>query len=333
MGRAALAAAYVPEGSGDEAICKLPAGKLPSGLYVVSVPIGNLGDITLRALDVLSRCELVAAEDTRNSGLLLKNYGIKQRFLSFHDHSAEAVLEDILGRLAGGAAVALVSDAGTPVVSDPGFELVRACQERGLPVYAVPGASAMLAAVTMAGIGCERFLFAGFLPQKKSQRQKMLLGVKAVEAALIFYETAPRLRAALADMVEVFGAARPAFWARELTKLYEESRCGSLGDLLAEASEAELRGEFVLVVGRATEFLEQAQADERAETASFGESALQDGSKAMGNGAEVTAVRDLLRQALAKMSVRDAVAMVVAQSGIKRKEVYALALALHKGGE
>jgi 16S rRNA (cytidine1402-2'-O)-methyltransferase len=278
----------------------LEAPTCPAGLYVVATPIGHLGDITLRALEILAGADLIACEDTRVTRKLLDRYGITTPLTPYHDHNATAARPKILDRLAGGAAVALVSDAGTPLVSDPGFKLVRAAREAGHAVTAAPGASAMLTALTIAGLPTDRFFFEGFLPAKSSARTHRLETLKDLPATLVIYEAGPRIAAALADLTAVLGA-REAAVCRELTKLHEEVRRGDLASLARDYAEgAETRGEFVVVV-----------APPAAEEAP-----------------SVETLDDMLRDALAGASLKDAVAAVVEASGAPRREVYQRALAL-----
>ena len=220
-----------------------------TGLYVVATPIGNLRDITLRALDILGGVSRVYAEDTRVARKLMDAYGLKPRLGAYHEHNAEAARADILDALGRGESVALISDAGTPLVSDPGFKLARAVIEAGHRVFPIPGASASLAALVVSGLPSDRFLFAGFLPNKQGARKATLAELADVDATLILYESGPRLAESLADMAEVLGA-RPAAVARELTKMFEETRRDTLDGLAAHYAEAGgPRGEIVVVVG------------------------------------------------------------------------------------
>jgi 16S rRNA (cytidine1402-2'-O)-methyltransferase len=219
------------------------------GLYVVATPIGNAADITLRALAVLKACDQIAAEDTRVTSKLLAIHGISRPLSAYNDHNAARERPRLLAKLRGGARIALVSDAGTPLVSDPGYKLVRAALAEGLPVHAIPGASAALTALALAGLPTDRFLFAGFLPSKSGERNRMLTELRSTPATLIFFESPQRLTEALADMAAVLGN-RPAAVARELTKLHEEVRRGDLDSLAAQyASEAPPKGEITVVVG------------------------------------------------------------------------------------
>jgi len=273
---------------------------LSPGLYIVATPIGNLGDITLRALDVLRRADAILCEDTRVTATLARRYGLGAERIAYHDHNADAVRPGLIARLAAGAALALVSDAGTPLISDPGFKLVREAVAAGIPVTAVPGASALLAALAVAGLPTDRFLFSGFLPVKSGARRRALRGLAAVPASLIFYETAPRLADSLGDMAAMLGD-RPAAVARELTKLHEEVKRDGLAALAEHyASHGPPRGEIVVVVGPPAPQTAAADADVDAQLAS----------------------------ALQTSTLREASAAVAAATGLPRRQVYARALAL-----
>jgi 16S rRNA (cytidine1402-2'-O)-methyltransferase len=239
----------IPEATGPDRIgARQPSPPLEAGLYVVATPIGNLRDITLRALDVLGAATRVYAEDTRVTRKLLDAYGLKPRLGSYHEHNAETARTDILNALEAGESIALISDAGTPLVSDPGFKLVRAAIEAGHRVIPIPGASALLAGLVVSGLPTDRFLFAGFLPAKQNARRDALQELAAADATLIFYETGPRLVESLADMAQALGD-RPVVVARELTKLFEEARRGSLSALEAHYETAGApKGEIVVVV-------------------------------------------------------------------------------------
>lgn len=283
------------EGSGTRAPSKLTAG-----LYVVATPIGNAADITLRALDTLARADAIACEDTRVTSRLMGIHGIATPLVSYHEHNAERMRPVLIGRMQAGEVVALVSDAGTPLVSDPGYKLVRACVEAGVAVTALPGPSAALAALVLSGLPSDRFLFAGFLPNKSAARRTALGELVAVPATLVFYESPQRLAESLADMADVLGP-REAAMARELTKLYEEVRRGPLPDLAAHYRDAgPPKGEVVIVVappGREAE-------------------------------AQAVDVDASLREALTRLSVRDAAAEVALMTGRPKREVYARALEL-----
>lgn len=219
---------------------------LSPGLYIVATPIGNLGDITLRAVSTLRGVAAVACEDTRVTGKLLHHLEIKQRLIRYDDHASEATRDHILA-LAGENAVALVSDAGTPLISDPGFKLVRAARERGVAVYSLPGPSAAIMALTLAGLPSDRFLFAGFLPNKDKARRDALRGLASVDATLILYETSPRLTDALQSIGEELPGREVAV-ARELTKRFEECRTGSADELIAHYTANPPKGEIALVI-------------------------------------------------------------------------------------
>jgi 16S rRNA (cytidine1402-2'-O)-methyltransferase len=283
----------------------VPARELPSGLYLVATPIGNLGDVTLRALETLAAAGTIACEDSRVTRRLLDRYGITTPLLPYHDHNAEAVRPKILALLDAGDAVALVSDAGTPLISDPGFKLVQAAQAAGHPVTAVPGASAVLAALTASGLPTDRFFFEGFLPPREAARRERIDELASIPGSLIFFETGPRIAAMLGDRAGRFGG-RPAAVCRELTKLHEEIRRDDLTALaLAYRDGAETRGEFVVVVG----------------------------PPAKGEQAQAIDLDGLLAQALATASLKDAVEAVATATGEKRRVVYQRALALPKRGD
>jgi len=231
----------VPGKSGSDA-------DLAPGLYVTATPIGNAADITLRALKVLAGCDQVAAEDTRVSAKLLAIHGISKPLTAYNDHNAVRERPKLIAQLRQGARIALISDAGTPLISDPGFKLVREVIAEGLPVHAIPGASAVLTGLALAGLPTDRFFFAGFLPARSGERKTALAELKAIRATLVFFESAQRLAESLADMVEVFGIRTGAV-TRELTKLHEEVRRGLLSDLLAHYEKAGApKGEVTLIV-------------------------------------------------------------------------------------
>ena len=225
-----------------------PARHVSPGLYLVATPIGNLRDMTLRALDVLAAADLVLAEDTRVTAKLLTAYGLKAKLERCDDHASNRAAEIAVERLKAGEVVALVSDAGTPLVSDPGYVVARAAAAEGLPVHPVPGPSSLLAALCIAGLPADRVLFAGFLPPKSAARRTALEELRPGRQTLVFFESGPRLRDSLADMAEVLGA-RPAAVARELTKLYEECVRGDLADLAVDPRLDAPKGEIVVVVG------------------------------------------------------------------------------------
>ena len=225
-----------------------PARPVSPGLYLVATPIGNLRDITLRALDVLTAADLVLAEDTRVTAKLLTAYGLKARLERCDDHASNRAAEIAVERLKAGEVVALVSDAGTPLVSDPGYVVARAAVAEGLPVHPVPGPSSLLAALCIAGLPADRILFAGFLPSKSGARRTALEELRTGRQTLVFFESGPRLRDSLTDMAQVLGP-RPAAVARELTKLYEECVRGDLVELAADPRLDAPKGEIVVVVG------------------------------------------------------------------------------------
>ncbi len=276
----------------------LNAAPLSPGLYVVATPIGNLRDITLRALDVLAGADLVLAEDTRVTGKLLAAYGLSCKLERYDEHAAERARPRILAALAEGRRVALVSDAGTPLISDPGFRLVREAVERGCAVIPIPGASAGVAALSVAGLPTDRFLFVGFPPHKTAGRRAMFAELAPQRATLVFYEGASRLGACLADMAAVFGP-REAVVARELTKLYETLTRGPLDVLAANPALAAPKGEVVVLVAP--------------------------GVQAPATEADAEAA---LREALERMGPAEAASEVAAALGLPRRELYRRALDL-----
>ncbi len=217
-------------------------------LILVPTPVGNLEDITLRAVRLLGEVDAIIAEDTRVSGRLMQHLGITKPFIPFHAHNEHRVLEDIIGRLRLGNSFALVSDAGTPGISDPGFLLVRACVKSGIPVETLPGPTAFVPALVNSGLPCDRFVFEGFLPVKKGRRTRLeqLAGEKRT---MVLYESPHRVVRTLVDLSEILGAERPASFSREISKLHEETMRGTLGELVAHYKAKEPRGEFVLCVG------------------------------------------------------------------------------------
>ncbi len=270
------------------------------GLYLVSTPIGNLGDVTLRALETLAGVDVVACEDTRVTSRLFERYSISTPLTIYHDHNATVARPKILSRLDAGDAVALVSDAGTPLISDPGFKLVREALTAGHMVTSVPGASAVLAALATSGLPTNRFLFEGFLPPREGARQARVGGLADLPATLVFFESGPRIAATLQDLAIILGSRRAAV-CRELTKLHEEIRRGELAELASSYREgAETRGEFVVVVGPPDEVAPLTTED----------------------------LDDMLRNALTTASLKNAVEAVVAATGRKRRLVYQRALIL-----
>lgn len=232
----------------DRSQPRAPSPSLEAALYVVSTPIGNLRDITLRALDILASVNKIYAEDTRVARKLLDAHGLKAKTAAYHDHSADIVREDIVAAIGRGESIALISDAGTPLISDPGYKLARAVIEAGHRIVPVPGASASLAALVASGLPSDRFLFAGFVPNRDAARRAALAKLSKIPATLVFYESGPRLAESLAAMAEVLGP-RDAAVARELTKLFEEVRRAPLGELAAHyGSQGAPKGEIVVVV-------------------------------------------------------------------------------------
>ncbi|MGB7287358.1 MAG: 16S rRNA (cytidine(1402)-2'-O)-methyltransferase [Salaquimonas sp.] len=224
------------------------SAKPAPGLYIVSTPIGNLGDITLRALETLAGADIIACEDTRVTAKLLKRYGISAKRTSYHEHNADKEGPILLDAVRQGKVVALASDAGTPLISDPGQRLVAAAKTEALPVFPIPGVSAPIAALTASGLPTEVFTFAGFLPSKQGQRQSVLQSFRGHDGTLMFFEGPSRLAASLKDMAEQFGGERQACVCRELTKMHEEARLGSLSELLEHYTQSPPKGEIVIVL-------------------------------------------------------------------------------------
>ena len=279
------------------------APPLAPGLYVVATPIGNLRDITLRALETLAAAELILCEDTRTSARLLDHYGISARKQAFHEHNERDKADYIAGRIAAGGAIALISDAGTPLISDPGFPLLRHLAAQNLPVFPIPGASALLSALVVAGLPTDAFAFHGFLPPKAGARANALEKLKDSRETLVFYESPRRLESSLASMAEVLGD-RQAVVALELTKRFERHFRGSLAELAARFAGEETKGEAVIVVAGAAEA--SAPSAEQWQAA--------------------------LASAMADQPLRAAVDDIAARFGLKRKEVYDAALALKNAG-
>jgi 16S rRNA (cytidine1402-2'-O)-methyltransferase len=280
----------------------LAAPRAAPGLHLVATPIGHLGDITLRALETLAGVDVIACEDTRITRRLTERYAISAELTPYHEHNAAQARPKILQRLAQGAAVALVSDAGTPLISDPGFKLVREACSAGFAVNAVPGPSSVLTALSVAALPTDRFFFEGFLPSKAQARRARLTELARIDATLVLFESGNRVQETLADLATTMGA-RDAAICRELTKLHEEVRRGPVNQLAKAADALETRGEFVLVIGPPPS-----------------------DAQAMGQNQ----LDDLLRARLAQESVKDAVAHAVELSGRPRREVYARALELAK---
>jgi 16S rRNA (cytidine1402-2'-O)-methyltransferase len=282
----------------------LTAPRAVPGLYLVATPIGNLGDITLRALETLAGVDIIACEDTRITRRLTERYAITAQLKPYHEHNAEAARPKILQWLAEGLSIALVSDAGTPLISDPGFKLVREVCAAGFPVIALPGPSSVLTALSVAALPTDRFFFEGFLPPKETARRARLAELSRIDATLVMFESGNRVQATLADLADIMGT-RDAAICRELTKMHEDVRRAPVSELAKAADRLETRGEFVLVIGPPA------------------------GAQIMA----ADALDDLLRSSLQRDSVKDAVAHAVELSGRPRREIYARALELAKETE
>ncbi|WP_425356495.1 16S rRNA (cytidine(1402)-2'-O)-methyltransferase [Zhengella mangrovi] len=282
-----------------------PARPLPAGLHLVATPIGNLSDITVRALEVLAGADTVACEDTRTTRVLLNRYGIRARTTAYHEHNAASAGPKLVGAMAQGQSVALVSDAGTPLLSDPGYRLVEEVLAAGLPVVPIPGASALLAALTASGLPTDAFFFAGFLPVKDGQRRTRLDALKAIPGTLVFYESPRRLAASLSAMADVFGD-RPAAVARELTKAFEEVRRDTLDTLRDHYADAGApKGEIVVCVAPPSAAAVPAEAD----------------------------VDALLRELAETLPASRAAAQAARQTGLAKSDLFARIVALKgKGG-
>jgi 16S rRNA (cytidine1402-2'-O)-methyltransferase len=283
----------------------IPADPIAPGLHLVATPIGNLGDVTIRALATLAAADLVYCEDTRMSRRLLERYEIKASVKAYHEHNAQRLRPVILDQLRTGARLALISDAGMPLISDPGYKLVRECIEEGLAVHVVPGPSAPLMALLLSGLPTDRFTFAGFLPNRSAARRTMLAGLAGHGASLIFFETAPRVAAALADIAEVLGDP-PVALARELTKFHEEVLRGTASEVAAAiAARGGVKGEITLVVAPPEP---AGTVDERE-------------------------VEEALAAALEEMSPGKAASLLARRFGVPRRDLYQRALALKGGGD
>ncbi|HXW20870.1 MAG TPA: 16S rRNA (cytidine(1402)-2'-O)-methyltransferase [Roseiarcus sp.] len=289
-----------PSGAFTALGLKAEAEPIAPGLHVVATPIGNLGDITLRALSTLAAADAVIAEDTRVTRALLAHYGMATPLIAYNEHNAAVVRPHLIARLATGASLALVSDAGTPLVSDPGFKLVAEALAAGIAVASVPGPSAVLAALVVAGLPTDRFFFEGFLPPRSSARRARINELAAIPATLVFFESPRRLAETLADLAAELGP-RASVVARELTKLYETTRRGPLDRLAAEyATEPAPKGEIVVLVGPPEGVAEVSDEE----------------------------IDRRLAKALENLSVKDAAAAVSAEAGVARRKVYARAIAL-----
>lgn len=267
-----------------------------SGLYVVATPIGNLADMSQRAIAVLDAAEIVAVEDSRVTGKLLHHLGLKKKMRRYNDHSSTNDRDSLIAAARDGV-VALVSDAGTPLISDPGYKLVRAAREAGVPVYTIPGASAVIAALSISGLPTDRFLFSGFLPNKAKARADALLELAPIKATLVFYESGPRLAASLETISEIYGDREVAV-ARELTKKFEEVVTGTAAELAARYAAQEPKGEIVLIIGPPSEDAAAADAGD---------------------------VDAALREALQSMSAAKAAGAIAKKFGLERAALYARA--------
>ena len=282
------------------------AASVPPGLHMVAVPIGAARDITLRALDLLAGADVLAAEDTRTLRHLMEIHGIAlngRPLVAYHDHNEGAALPRLMGALRAGKSVAYAPEAGTPLVSDPGFGLVRAAVAEGLPVVAAPGASAVLCALAVSGLPSDRFLFAGFAPAAAGERGRFLAEMAPLRATVILYESPRRVGRLLAELAASWGGGRQAALCRELTKRFEEVARGTLAELAERFASEDVKGEVVLLIDRAAE----AQIDQ-------------------------ASLEDALRAALKTLSVKDAAADVAAKTGVAKRDVYQLALKLTKEG-
>lgn len=297
---------YRPEAASNRSFSiggqSLPAPKAAPGLHLVATPIGNLGDITLRALETLAGVDIIACEDTRITRRLTERYAVAADLVPYHEHNAAQARPKLLQQLADGAAIALVSDAGTPLISDPGFKLVREVCTAGHQVIAVPGASSVLTALSVAALPTDRFYFEGFLPAKEHARRVRLTELARIDATLVLFESGSRVQDSLRDLAAIM-AGRDAAICRELTKLHEEITRGPVAELAAGADALETRGEFVLVVAPPPDDAGVMDQD---------------------------TLDDVLRTQLVRGSVKDAVAHAVELSGRPRREVYARALELAK---
>ena len=281
----------------------------PGTLYVVATPIGHLGDLSTRAAAVLCDCDRILAEDTRHTARLLDHLGVRRAMTSVHEHNEQSRLQDVLGWLEKGQALALVSDAGTPLISDPGFVLVRAARRHGYAVTTTPGPCAVTAALSVSGLPMDRFVFEGFPPSRRGQRQRFLEGLAREERTLVFYESPRRVAATLRDMVAVFGGQRDGVVVRELTKAYESVYADTLANLVARCDSGDMvtKGEFVLIVAGADKAGAAETASVEAET--------------------------LLVRLLGSVSVREAVRITSDLTGAGRNQLYERALTLQNSGQ
>jgi 16S rRNA (cytidine1402-2'-O)-methyltransferase len=278
---------------------------LSAGLYFVATPIGSARDITLRALDILASADLIAAEDTRTARKLMEIHGVPlngRKVVAFHDHSGEGAVGRLVADMAAGKSVAYVSEAGTPLVADPGYELGRAAIAAGVPVTTAPGASAVLAALTVSGLPTDRFAFIGFLPAARQQRETDIAALRDVPFTLVFYESPKRVGEMLASLRDTLGGERQAVVCRELTKRFEETTRGTLDEVANYYADRNIKGELVVLVGRA------------------GATDVADGD-----------VTEALKEAMKTMRVKDAATVVAGALGLPRRQVYQIALGLGDG--
>ncbi|WP_424177324.1 16S rRNA (cytidine(1402)-2'-O)-methyltransferase [Yoonia sp. TsM2_T14_4] len=278
---------------------------LSAGLYFVATPIGSARDITLRALDILASADLIAAEDTRTARKLMEIHGVPlngRKVVAFHDHSGEGAVDRLVADMAAGKSVAYVSEAGTPLVADPGYELGRAAIAAGVPVTTAPGASAVLAALTVSGLPTDRFAFIGFLPAARQQRETDIAALRDVPFTLVFYESPKRVGEMLASLRDTLGGERQAVVCRELTKRFEETTRGTLDEVATYYADRNIKGELVVLVGRA------------------GATDVADGD-----------VTEALKEAMKTMRVKDAATVVAGALGLPRRQVYQIALGLGDG--
>jgi 16S rRNA (cytidine1402-2'-O)-methyltransferase len=278
---------------------------LSAGLYFVATPIGSARDITLRALDILASADLIAAEDTRTARKLMEIHGVPlngRKVVAFHDHSGEGAVDRLVADMAAGKSLAYVSEAGTPLVADPGYELGRAAIAAGVPVTTAPGASAVLAALTVSGLPTDRFAFIGFLPAARQQRETDIAALRDVPFTLVFYESPKRVGEMLASLRDTLGGERQAVVCRELTKRFEETTRGTLDEVANYYADRNIKGELVVLVGRA------------------GATDVADGD-----------VKEALKEAMKTMRVKDAATVVAGALGLPRRQVYQIALGLGDG--
>lgn len=284
----------------DAPLRSIKSAPIPPALYLVATPIGNLEDITLRALRILHNVDVIACEDTRTSHVLLAHYGIKTPCISYHEHNAQAMRPKILARICAGKSVALISDAGTPLISDPGYKLVNHCASEKIPVIPIPGACSVITALCASGLPTDQFLYLGFLPNKTKARTATLAQYAKTKATLVCFESPNRLNAALADIKEIFGESHLVTVARELTKRFEELRHASVSDLIAHyTATGAPRGEIVILISPAAEVVPSSN--------------------------EIDA---MLLDALKTLSVKEAAAWVASTTNHPKRELYQRALAL-----